>query len=65
MREDDFKRLGVVSFVPQGAVLLDVRSDRLICLSGWSREGQVKVPLQAKWWLVPTSLPVKNVEVTA
>ena len=54
------KRLELVaSFVPQGAILLDVGSDHAYLPIELVERGKSKVPLQVRLWKVPTNLQSK------
>ena len=49
MRENDFKEIRIVaSFVPQGAILLDVGSDHAYLPIELVEEDKSKVPLQVR-----------------
>ena len=58
------KRLELVaSFVPQGSILLDVGSDHAYLPIELVERGQIEAPLQARWWMVPTSLRLRMLKL--
>lgn len=60
------KRLELVaSFVPQGAILLDVGSDHAYLPIELVERGKIESAIGVRWWKAPTSPRSKMLRLTA